>query len=313
MTNFSTSLVQFLSEDNLQLPGLLFSPPKKTKTAAIFLHGCGSSSVFYSVARAHALAEVFAHNKIALLMFNNRGAHLIKKLNRVDDVGKEVEEVHLGTAYELIKDCVLDINGAIAYLQARGYQQLYLIGHSTGANKICVFDHHQPGNELAGYLLLGGGDDTGMIYQQLGDRATLQKYLAQAQKKIEQGQGERFVPRAFFNGLLSYQSFDDVANPDGEYNCFPFYEWQERVELSSKPLFNYFKQLSKPALVIYGEHDEHAPAKSGKKAVEILQQQAQTANNQLIDFAVIQDADHGFHEKETALGEAMVGWIAKQK
>ena len=48
-----------------------------------------------------------------------------------------------GCAYERIRDCVLDIDGAVRELRRRGYRDITLIGHSTGANKIAVYDSLQ--------------------------------------------------------------------------------------------------------------------------------------------------------------------------
>jgi pimeloyl-ACP methyl ester carboxylesterase len=55
-------------------------------------------------------------------------------------------------------------------LRRRGYRDITLIGHSTGANKIAVYDHYKPRNSIKRYVLLGGGDDTGILYEHLGPR-----------------------------------------------------------------------------------------------------------------------------------------------
>ncbi len=307
MTQYTTSLVTFRSTDNLQLPGLLFTPQQPTKKAAIYLHGNGSASVFYSVKRAHNLAQAFAKKGVALLLFNNRGAHLIKKLTRLDGQGNQLEDVQLGTTYELIEDCVHDIDGAVNFLKSSQYEQLFLVGHSTGANKICVFDYYQPNNDFVGYVLMAGGDDTGLMYQSINDKNAFFSYVEEAQGKIAAGKGRELVPQHISHWLLSYQSFFDIANPDGNYNCFPFLEFLNEWQFSTLPLFRYFKAITKPSLVIYGENDEFAPEKSGQKALEILRQQAQGKNNYQFDLIV--DSDHSFHGHEDTLGELVVDWI----
>ncbi len=304
---FKTDLCQFPTPDNLLLPGLLFTPSKPTKKVAIFLHGCGSSSVFYSVKRAHALAKAFCSQGIALLMFNNRGAHLIKKLSKVDETGEEVEDILLGTSYELIKDSQHDIVGAINFLHNHNYQQLYLIGHSTGANKICVYNHYQPQNSIEKYILLGAGDDTGMLYNLIGNHQKFLKFLKQAQDRISQGKGRKFVPKYMRSWLISYQSFYDMANPDGDYNCFPYAQHLSKIKLSKKPLFRYFKAIGKPTLVIYGQSDQYAPDNSGQKAIKTLEAQVQDRPN--FQFELIAKADHSFHKKEDELGRIMASWL----
>lgn len=308
-SEYSTHLVEFPSEDQLMLPGLLFQPPQPTQKAAIFLHGNGSASVFYSVKRMRALAHQFIHQGIAFLAFNNRGAHFIKSINKFHEPEENFsgyDDVTLGTAYELIKDCVNDINGAAAFLKQHNFSEFYLVGHSSGANKICVYDHYQPQNEIDKYILLSGGDDTGLYYQQIGDRDKFFKYLKQAKNKIEKGKGEQLIPKYIMDRILSYQSFYDTANPDGDYNTFPFTEYLQSIELSSRPLFRYFKNLQKPSLVVYAENDEYSPHKSGRQAIEILGQQVENKPN--FEFKLMLEADHSFHSQENELGQMLAHW-----
>src|SRR3989338_3220498 len=131
------SFVQFITVDDLLLPGLLFKSGS-SKKVAINLHGNGSSSIFYDL--NYLWQQQLVKSGIDVLMFNNRGAHIIKKFSKVID-GEKVR-IPYGTAYEKIKDCVIDINAAIGFLKKQGYSEFYLIGHSTGANKICVYDHY---------------------------------------------------------------------------------------------------------------------------------------------------------------------------
>ncbi len=311
-------LVQFKTTDQLILPGLLYQPSSQTKKAAINLHGNGSASVFYSVNRTQALAQGLAEAEIAFFTFNNRGAHYIKTINQAKTKAEleqekstgeyQRKEKKLGTAYELIKDCQHDINGALKFLQEQGFKEFYLIGHSSGANKICTYDHYQPDNPVDKYILLGGGDDTGIFYEMMGaDRDQFFKYLEQAREKIEQGQGWELVPKKIIEYILSYQSFYDICNPDGDYNTFPFREYGQDLNLSTKPLFRYFKEITKPSLVVYGENDEYAPDESGVKANQILKEQVSGQNN--FNFDILPEADHSFHYRQKELTQLIITWL----
>ena len=78
--------VEFGTKDGLSLPGLLYRA--RGKAALIYLHGNGSSSVFYNETENRYLASALAKKNISTFYFNNRGAHLIKKLT-VRKSGKE--------------------------------------------------------------------------------------------------------------------------------------------------------------------------------------------------------------------------------
>jgi len=296
---------QFVTKDGLLLPGLLFEPSKKTNKVLLVLHGCGSTDVFYSVAKNYYFAKELNRQGVAYFPFNNRGAHYIKSLKRLNEQGEE-EKLHYGTAFELIKDSIIDIEAALDYLETLGYREFYLFGHSTGANKICVYNYYRPKNRVAKYILAGGGDDTGIYYQQAGSRKKFFKYLTQAEAMIKKGRGEKFVPKYMSDYLFSYQSYFDVCNPDGDYNIFPFNEYLNKLKLSHKPLFREYRSINKPTLVVYGENDEYAPD-GGKQAVGILQKEK--PNHAPMKFEVISGSDHGFTGYEQELARLVADWI----
>ncbi|MBI1961232.1 MAG: hypothetical protein HYS45_00850, partial [Parcubacteria group bacterium] len=148
-------LVQMKTADGLTLPGLLYKA-KRSREVAIHLHGNGSSSVFYYDDRQDELVNALSRKGISLMLFNNRGAHYVKRLNVVKQ-GRTIKK-RFGMAYEKIKDCIPDIDGAIGFLRKQGFRTFYLVGESTGANKICVYHYYKPRNKVSKYVLLGGGD-----------------------------------------------------------------------------------------------------------------------------------------------------------
>lgn len=176
-----TRLVKFETSDKLILPGLLYEPSHKTKRAAIYLHGMGSS-IFNTVTYTETLAIEITKRNISFMPFNNRGSNLIQKF-RVANKRKKESRI-IGMSHEVIKDCIKDIDGAIKYLKSNGYTDIYLIGHSTGANKICVYSYYKATNIIQKYVLLGGGDDTGLAYKSLG-QAKFQQLLNKAKTEIK--------------------------------------------------------------------------------------------------------------------------------
>lgn len=295
------TLVQIKTGDGLTLPGLFYET-KGSKKAAIFLHGNGSSSVFYSDDLKAEQAKALGGKGISYLLFNNRGAHLIKKLNVVRKNG-EVERKCFGMAYEKIKDCIQDIDGAISFLESKGYKEFYLIGESTGANKICVYHYYKPNNKVSKYILLSGGDDTGIYYNELGEKR-FYKLLKGAKDKINKGKGEELITELLPEEIFSHIGFYDIANPDGDYNCFPFLEEMKNIKLSKKKLFRYFESVGKPTLVVYGEKDEYAWG-DVPGIVEILKKRKPE-----FQYGIIKDADHGFSEHQKQLSEKISTWLS---
>lgn len=296
-------LIRFEAADDVALAGLLYEPkgrpagvgpaPSPARRAIIWLHGGGGASVFES-RRPNLLAHLFVERGIAFFPFNNRGSGIVRRAG--GDLG--------GAAFERIRDCVADIDGAIRELWRRGYRDLTLAGHSTGANKIAVYDHDRPRNRARRYVLIAGGDDTGLLYAQLGKRrfaAALTKALAM----IKAHRGDELAPRSIGPTMMSWRSFYDVANPNGHYNVFPFLEAMRGVRISRRPLFRYIHAIRKPSLYIYGERDEYC-FDDVRRCVAILSQHV----SDRAELVVMRDADHGFTGREEELGALIADWIA---
>ena len=300
--------VTVLSTDNLKLPGLLYHSKSKKK-AAIYLHGNGDSGVFYHQKLIAEVANSLGKIDVGLLAFNNRGARYKKNL-LIEGSGKPgEEEKYLGGAhYELIEDCVKDIDGAIETLKTNGYKDFYVIGFSTGANKICVYEALKPNNEVSKYIHAGPGDDVGVHYSEIG-AAKFKKSLSYAKKMIKSDKPLKVLPKYTGMNPFSAQSAFDILNPDGMYNTFPYFEVAEK-RLGDKKLFKEYSEITKPMLVVFGEFDEFTYTGGGtEKALKLLKDNTSTAALKTSEFRIIPDTNHGFYGKERELGEAIVDWL----
>jgi len=296
-----SEFIEFKTEDGLNLPGLFYES-KGSKAVAIFLHGNGSASVFYNEKKNHPLALALKKQGISILYFNNRGAHIIKRL-KVMKKNKETPK-YFGTAHEKIKECIYDIDGAVSFLKTRGYKKFYLIGVSTGANKICVYNFYKPKNKIEKCVLLSGGDDTASYYTHLG-KTKFWKLLSKSKTKTKDKKGDEIIPELLPSFIFSHKGFYDIANPDGDYNTFPFYESLGKNKLSKKPLFRYFKSIKKPSFVIYGDKDQYL-LNGIEDIIETLK-----AKQPNFDYKIIKGADHGFNGYEKELSRAVALWLKK--
>jgi pimeloyl-ACP methyl ester carboxylesterase len=279
-------LVRFEATDGLRLAGLLYTPLRRTRRAVVFIHGTGGASVYESK-RTNILGTELTARGFAFFAFNNRGAHIVTRAG--------------GMTHERIRDCVFDIDGALRELRRRGFDDITLAGHSTGANKVALYDHLRPRNRVKRYVLLGGGDDTGLLYQQLGARR-FHAALSKAREMIHAHRGDELVPKSVSPMILSWRAFYDMANPNGDYNVFPFMEATTGPRLSRKPLFRHVRGIRKPALYLYGTRDEYIV--DFNAAMKILA--ANIGRNGRI--VVLDAADHGFSGREGELVCAIVAF-----
>lgn len=302
-------LKSFVATDGVKLPSLLFTPDKPTNKVVVWLHGM-QTSIFYNSTWINAIGQKLTDKGTALLAFNNRGADNDKRLRLVaEDVSdEEGGRFQGGSLYELIADCVHDVDGAVAHLKDRGFNEFYLAGHSTGANKICVYDNLSKHNVFSKYVMAGPGDDVGIFFAELGSK----KYWAALQQAAKITKDDPFKVMPKYSGMhpFSAQSAWDILNPDGNYNTFPYYEAKTQ-RLGSKELFKEYKAIKLPTLVIYGEEDEYAFTAGGAKdALDILMSQTSNQMLKVNDFMLIPFADHSFHDAETEFAERMAEWLA---
>lgn len=303
--------VSITSSDKLLLPGLVYTPEQSTKQAAIWLHGMGDTGTFYSPPRINALGNSFTSKNIALLAFNNRGAHNAKTL-RIDDESLPEDQRHYqgGTYFEKIADCVHDIDGAVAFLHKQGFSTLYLLGHSTGANKICAYHARAKHNPFSKYVLASPGDDSGEYYAQLGKKKFWQA-LERAKQLIANNKPLHTMPLASGMHPFSAQAAFDILDPDGAYNTFPYYE-ETTERIGHKPLFEEYRTFDRPTMVIFGEQDEFIITPGGAaRARDILKKYLPTKIQADSAFKLIKGADHSFHDHESEFAEKVASWLAK--
>lgn len=301
--------VNYESTDRLVMPALLYSPDNNCDRVAIFLHGNGDSGVFYKQELVDILGKTLTNSGISLFAMNNRGSRYKKKLVVAGSgpAGAE-DKVQAGVHYELIEDCVKDIDGAVNSLEEKGYKEFYLIGFSTGANKICVYDNLSNNNRVSKYVHAGPGDDSGLFYNEIGEEAFIAS-IEYARNAINNGNPNKVMPKYTKMHSFSAKSALDILDPDGPYNTFPYFE-QTTKRLGKKELFKEYKKIKKPMLVIFGENDEFTYTGGGTSNVlEVLK--SKTSKESLIksDFKIIEETDHGFHGKETELAVKVSEWL----
>lgn len=296
------TLTSFDADDGVGLSGILFEPESPSGDAVVFLHGNGDASVFRST-RTNVLAEGLTRAGIAFFPFDNRGAGLLRWLKRKRD--DQTEYLTGGMTHERIRDCRPDIDGALRLVRNRGYRRVHLAGHSTGANKIVLYDSLKPRNTVSSYMLLGPGDDTGLYYRALGEKRFF-KALSKSAREIEKGRAESQAPRSWSPFPMTYGALHDTLDPDGDYNIFPFLEEIEGLRLSKKQRFREFRGVKKRMLIAYGSEDEFAYGDPAR-CLEILRRYS--AAPRKLDTVLFEGADHGFHGSQEALADRMAAHV----
>lgn len=286
-------LHQIITKDGIPLEGLLFQPNRKGKTAAVWFGGL-TSRFSKNPERTNVLADIFIKNGISFATFDHRGLGVINSFKT--GKGKNKKYILGGTTFEKFEHSVLDIEAILIFLRKRGYKKIFLLGHSTGANKTAYYIWKRGGYGVTGAVLLGPLSDIPGIKAELG-----RKYftvLKTAGKMVKKSRGKELLPFKLVNGAFwSAERFWSIAREGSKEDAFPYYD--------PKRKFYWAKKVRLPVYVVIGEKDEH----TDRPVKEILEAFKKQIPQKWFYGTIIKDADHGFAGRENVLARKLTSWI----
>lgn len=288
MVKLKGELVRIQTEDNLELQGLLFEPEQKTNRAIIHIHGWTGN--FYENTFLEHITKGLIDNNFAFLTFNNRGAGFVQEFMKKSD--SKVEYVKIGGSLERFTDCLMDIEAAILFLQKRGFNNIYLQGHSTGAQKSAYFAYKVK-NNMRGLILLEPADDPEIAKDMLGNQ--YEEACKTARDNIKSGTPDKVMPHWVSFGFgTNAQRFLSIADPESLEGRLFHYNGD----------LNELKNITIPMILIFGSKSQYQ--KSPEHTIEILNHKLPTATTELIE-----DGDHWFTNHEDTLQLTITNWLIK--
>lgn len=287
-----TEYVRTWSRDELELHGLLCEPKQKARGVVVHVHGTAGN--FYENRFIDVIAEQLVSNKFSFLAGDNRGRDYISDfLKKMDD---NLTSVRIGSTYEIFEESFHDTGGWIDFITNRGYRNIVLEGHSTGALKIALYQSQMQDPGVAGMILMSPSDDIGLQRHSLGKR--FEDSLRIAEEMVKQGKGKEFVPDWANDFPISAKTYLDLFGPANKINLFQF----------SDPLFE-FSQLNKircPILAFFGTERE-AILGSVDEALTLIKQNASSST--VCEIEKIVGAPHNYRGYENKVANLIVKWL----
>lgn len=279
-----TEIIRFNSTDGIILDGILNKCENKTDKILIQIHGM-TSNCFKN--REKAIANKITELDIDTLCFNNRGSEIIKYCEKENG-----EKILQGTAYENVEDCYYDIVGAIKYVVSLGYKEIYLQGHSLGSTKI-VYTHNKLLKENSQYLqyvkaiiLLSLLDIPDMF-----NTLTSKKFIELANTKEQENKLKELMPLGSSIHPFSVKTF------------LKYIQYYENINFAQYHNDNYsFKELNNikvPLFMRWGNNKELIK----QEAINLINILKNKLNNEKLDIAYINGANHSYNGYENILAE----------
>jgi pimeloyl-ACP methyl ester carboxylesterase len=249
---FECELAECEAADGVVLQGLWKKGGPRAKKAVILVHGLGSA--FYWEKMLEAMGKCFGR-EFGIACFRNRGTGLITRLKKVDKRKKNgFKSVTCGSAFEEFTDCVKDIDGVIGFCEGKGARELFLVGHSTGANKVAYYCSRKPSKRVKGIALLSPASDLLAFKKVLKERFPEARRKAQA--AVETGAGNKLMPPELVQDFVSANRFLSLATEFSEEDVFSYHSPEKRFRALSK--------VRVPVFVAFGEFDEFVDRKPGE-------------------------------------------------
>ena len=207
-----TQLVSFKTSDNERLHGLLFTPPdKKSELALIMVHGVAMN--FY-LPPLPTLGQALAEGGHHCFVINTRGHDWIARADNLTKFG--------GSAYENIEDCFADLDGALAFLAARGYRRFVLVGHSLGAIKSIIYQGTRRRSDMAGIISCSAPKQ--FYSERIARQPNFREMIEQAESMVSDGRGDDLMSVAVgaTPGIFSARTHLDKYGKDDRNDCRPY-------------------------------------------------------------------------------------------
>ncbi|MDP1722011.1 MAG: alpha/beta fold hydrolase [Candidatus Gottesmanbacteria bacterium] len=298
-------LAEIVTKDKLVHQGIYYSPSRKApafakamagKTAGkaiLWIHGL-TSTFYNNVKLFELIADACEKEGIGFAAFNNRGHDIVTGIKKIDPrEPNEYTRVNGGAGYERFEDCVYDIDAGISFLVKQGYSEIILVGHSTGANKVCYYAGTKRDKRVAGVLLLSPVSDR---LEPSLDKEVIEKQLEEMKKKVIDGQGDVLMSSIHVFPVTSNR-FISIFEPHSTEDVFDYGD--------ASPKLACFSAIKQPLLVIIGSNDEYLD-RPVKNVLDVFARHARSLRYKSV---IIRDALHSYSGKEKAVVHTIFRWV----
>jgi pimeloyl-ACP methyl ester carboxylesterase len=194
----NAELLSFVTADNETLHGALFraEAPTRPDLALIMIHGVAMS--FYT-GPLPVFAQALAGRGHPAFSINTRGHDWISRGGDLTDFR--------GATYEDFEDCLLDLDAAIDRLKQEGFARFVLVGHSLGSVKSIYYQGTRQREDIVGVISCSAPRQ--FYSARLAEDPEFEARLADAERRVEEGQGEEYLwaPASGALGLFTYRTY----------------------------------------------------------------------------------------------------------
>lgn len=293
MNDKQTKIVEMVTPNKYVLNGLWVGP---TKPIRVFINVHGLASNLFSGEKLYSLVD----ETTSVLTFNNRGHDVVSRVKRLNPSNpKGYDSEFAGTAHEIFKDCVDDLEGVVDFCHERGVNEVYFVGHSTGCQKsVFYLSKTKSKQKVAGVILLCPLSDYAAI-PLAADKAQYEKALRMARAEVKRGSPNTLLSEEYWpSELIDAQRFLSLYTPESLEEIFTY---------SHKKDPSVFKAVNIPMMVVLAGSDEYAD-RSGSELKKWFDKNQKSRDYKSI---VIENSMHNLKGFEEVVCKEINDWITK--
>lgn len=283
--------VRIVTPKGYSLDGLWFGG-NRPKTVIAFIHGLGANAFAH-----HEYLTPLALPSTAVLYFSNRGHDGIAGIKKRKPRSKKgyVYE-RAGVAHEVFADCADDLQGLVNLLRQRGAKRIFLVGHSTGCQKVVYYLSRRGQRHVAGAVLLCPISDYASATHE--DEPKRRKAEIAARKLVRQRKSTELLPAHLWRGPIDAQRFLSLYTPDSKEEIFTYAQPRKIPRALHK--------VELPVLVVFAGDDEYRD----RATEEIAGWFCKNLRSKRSEIQIVPGARHSFHGKEAIVARMIRQWIA---
>ena len=288
----SGQLATVTTSDGLELKGFWID----NKSEIAVFHSHGTAGDFYTHKFVEVEADKLLSQGISFLSANNRGHDVYADIRKHNN--DNVEWAQVGGAFEKFKDCILDIDAWIKFLEKQGVKKIILQAHSL-TQKILYYQAVTHNPSVIAQIHISPCNDAGYMYYLLGEK----KYKSTNQmvkQMVEKKRLTELLPKELAVVCpMGAQPYLDYLTEDGVGNLFPYHN-------PDSEKWNTLAQTKDPLLMIFGKEDAFIKP-SITEAAKLLK--GKTIYNKDMQVHVIGNASHSYIGFENELVNVIIGWV----
>ncbi len=277
--------VETMTEQNITLFGCLSK--KNNKRCILYIPGLTGN--FFESKFPRGIGKVSVEQGYDFLFSHNQGSFQIIEFPFLREDGK-LKSITKGATYENFEDCVYDIDAWLQYLDKLGYEEIVVLCHSMGCNKIVYYLNQKNNSKISKVILLAPQDNAN--FSKLDMHKGL---LEEAEENIKNGNSEKILSKKFlgFCFMSSETYYQEITNKN--VNNIPYKTLNGDFSLIST--------IDKPIYIIIGSDD------IGKKGNEYMKKVIDNCQN--AEYDILADANHNFKNKESELSGLIFEYLNK--